>query len=226
MEYKGYKNLKEIEENILEGYADTSKASKHFLVGVSGIDASGKSTFASHLRENLLKKDIPCLIISGDDFFFKRKVRYANPDGVIGYYKESCDYKKLFELLLLPLKQSCNVFHRNLQIVDWKTDKYIQIEYALEKPTVVIVEGVFLFKKEHLEVFDYKIWMALSFRQGVKRAMKRERDILHYGSKQKVKERYLNRLYRAQLLHLKIDEPYSRCHAITNSSLKGDVVYD
>jgi uridine kinase len=222
-EHKKSKSLDEIENTILMKYESVSKESKHLLVGISGIDASGKSTFANYLEKSLRKKNISCFIISGDDFFFKRKVRYANPNGAIGYYQESCNYKNLLEELLIPLKKSKQSFQKIIKIVDWKTDTDVEVEYFFQKSSVVIVEGVFLFKKGISEVFDYKIWMDLSFRRGVKRAMRRERDIIRYGSAHRVKERYLNRLYRAQLMHLEQDKPYEVCHTIVTQAVSEGV---
>ncbi len=103
-----------------------------------------------YLENSLREKGIPCFIISGDDFFFKRKVRYANPNGAIGYYQESCNYKNLFEELLIPLKKSKQSFRKIIKIVDWKTDTDVERgegRYCFQQPSVIIVEGVFLFKK-------------------------------------------------------------------------------
>ncbi|AFC29067.1 putative uridine kinase [Paenibacillus mucilaginosus 3016] len=200
-------------EELLRRHEERKKENRHLLVCISGIDASGKSTLAYRLQAGLQEKGAAVLPVSGDDFFFKREVRYQNPDPALGYYRESCDYEKLFGELLLPLRDGGAV-HRTLILVDWESNEYREAIYTVSEPAIVLVEGVFLLRRDLPDVFDYKVWVHATFRTGVKRACSRDRDLQYYGSVKAIRERYLKRLYRGQLLHLKQDHPWERCEGI------------
>ncbi|WP_426454748.1 uridine kinase [Paenibacillus sp. S-38] len=200
-------------EELLQGYEERKREHRHLLVCISGIDASGKSTLAYRLQASLQERGAAVLPVSGDDFFFKREVRYRNPDPALGYYRESCDYGKLFGELLLPLKGGGAV-RKTLTLVDWESNEYREAVYAVTEPAIILVEGVFLLRRDLPDVFDYKVWVHATFLAGVKRACSRERDLQYYGSAKAIRERYLKRLYRGQLLHLKQDYPWERCQGI------------
>ncbi|MCZ8517874.1 MULTISPECIES: adenylyl-sulfate kinase [Paenibacillus] len=204
---------RQLVDELQRGYQAKKKENRHLLVCVSGIDASGKSTLAQRLQESLTERGMPVLPLSGDDFFFRRHVRYRNPDPAAGYYLDSCDYGTLFGELLVPLSRG-ELVRKTVTHVDWESDAYRETEYSVPEPSVIVVEGVFLLRRDLPDVFDYRIWLSLSFRAGVKRACSRERDLAYYGSVQAIRDRYLKRLYRGQLLHLQQDRPWERCQAV------------
>ncbi len=65
-------NIKEIIDRIL-----TLKLTHPIRVGVSGITASGKTTFANELAEEIKKRGLPVTRASIDDFHNPRLIRYA-----------------------------------------------------------------------------------------------------------------------------------------------------
>jgi uridine kinase len=214
-----YSDLDQILEEICRGYHQSEKKSNNYIIGISGIDCAGKSTLIQQIEQNLTKKGIHCVCFSGDDFLMEQRIRNVNPDQAIGYYNESFDYKKLFHEILLPARSSLHL-HQKITISDLLTDQMVETELEIQGPCVILVEGVFIFKRILPNVFDYKIWIDISFEEGLNRALLRPRDLCHYGSEEKIRNRYLDRLYKGQLLHLQIDRPLEICDAVMKSDLK------
>ena len=67
------------------------------------------------------------------------------------------------------------------------SDNYsIHKEYSIDKDTVVILEGVFLFRKELASYVDYKVFLDISFEECKKRV--KARDIKRFGKE--IMEKY------------------------------------
>ena len=78
------------------------------------------------------------------------------------------------EKLLAPLRRN-SAFSTRLTLLDWRTDKYdIEREFSFNQNTIVIFEGVFLFRKELSPYIDYKIFLDIPFEESLKRADARD----------------------------------------------------
>jgi uridine kinase len=65
-------------------------------------------------------------------------------------------------------------------LLNLNTDKYeIEKDYAITEDTVVIFEGVFLFRKELLRYLEYKVFLDITFDEAKNRAI--TRDVPTYG---------------------------------------------
>lgn len=76
----------------------SSKADRHIVVGIDGVDGSGKTTFAQRLLETLsFELDAKCVqMVSIDDFHNPRVVRYQQGKGSpVGFFEDSFDYESL-----------------------------------------------------------------------------------------------------------------------------------
>lgn len=211
-----YSDFNRILTEISRGFHNSESESNNYIVGISGIDCAGKSTLLGELEQFLTRQGIACVCISGDDFLLEPKIRNANPDQALGYYDESFDYHTLFHEILVPARNALH-YHKNISISDWLNDRMVDAELKINGPCVVLVEGVFIFKRSLPDVFDYRIWIELSFEEGLGRALERPRDRAHYGSEERIRARYLERLYKGQRLHLQLDRPLETCNAIMKS---------
>ncbi len=187
-------------------FDEMKQTGMNYIVGISGIDGAGKSTLSKQLCEKLHERGINAYTVHGDDFLFERKVRNANPDQAIAYYYETFDYNKLFNEIIVPLKEE-KEFYKVVELLDWESDTFYTKEFKIKAPCIILVEGVLLFKKQIAHVFDYNIWIDIDFEVGLSRALRRERDIHYYKDKEEIENRYLNRFYAGQKLHFEYDEP-------------------
>lgn len=213
------KNLKELKADLLK--LITSK--KNYLIGISGVDCSGKSTLSKDLFDFLMDNNINTYLLSGDDFLFDRDTRYTNKNQIHGYYNESFNYEKMFHELISPAINS-SLFSKEIDHLDWQSNKMISQEFIFKSPFVLVLEGVFLFKEQYRDYFDYKVWLNIPFKDALKLAFQRTRDLEYYGDKNAIMKRYTERFYPAQLYHILNDKPDEFCDANIKISFEDYVV--
>lgn len=189
---------------------------KYYIVGISGIDCSGKSTVADQLSQMLNNGGFTTYTVHVDDFLYERKIRNANSNQADGYYYETFNFNKLFGEIIIPLRKR-EKFCKLVEVLDWENDTNYTKEYKFDTPCIVIVEGVLLFKKQFVNLFDYKIWIDIDFELGLSRALRRERDVNYYKDKEEIINRYLNRFYEGQKLYFEYDEPSKSCDYIISA---------
>jgi uridine kinase len=81
--------------------------------------------------------------------------------------------------------------NKTLQILNLETDNYdLQRTYKINSQTVVVLEGVFLFRPELIEYLDYRIFMETSFKTALKRAYLRDYQYLGADLEKKYSQKY------------------------------------
>ncbi|MFW9996368.1 MAG: hypothetical protein ACFFD4_30275 [Candidatus Odinarchaeota archaeon] len=181
-------------EKILEAITSQKRDSRPFVIGITGIDASGKTLFAKALGDYLQSKFLRMQFINLDDFHNPQKIRYSGEDQAESYYSRSFDIKTIVEKLLLPIHQQ-RIFKQKLTLLDLESDSYrIKKEYIIDQDTVVIFEGVFLYRNEFAQYIDYKIHLDITFDECKKRAEKRDSTV--------VLEKYDTKYIPAQIKYL------------------------
>jgi uridine kinase len=183
----------------IAGEIERSKpASRPFVIGISGIDCSGKTAFAAALEQYLKSKDYQTQLINLDDFHNPREIRYAGDDQADSYFNRSFDIRTMVQNLLMPLREK-GKYSVNLKLLDLPADKHeITRKYSFNRQTIVLFEGVFLFRKELAPYIDYKIFLDIPFNDSKERAA--ARDIPLYGDE--VLKRYDIKYLPAQRKYL------------------------
>ena len=163
-------------EKILEKIHKRKQKDKAFVVGITGIDGAGKTKFAESFEKFLISKNFETQMINLDDFHNPQVYRYSGDNQVENYYNRSFNTNRIVEKLLIPLHQRSS-FSTKLTVLDWHTDKYdITREFSFNQNTIVIFEGVFLFKKELSSYIDYKIFIDIPFEESKRRAKSRDSE--------------------------------------------------
>ena len=178
---------------------------QNLIVGLSGIDGSGKSTYGAQLLKSLRSRDQAASLVSLDDFLRPKAIRHANPDQISGYFWENFDFEALANRVLIPIRDCVNV-STELQVLDLESDRLLTRPFEFNGPGILIVEGVFLFRKEYRPYFDVKIWIDVSFETALSRVLYRQRD-QRYGDTNAIQRRYEERFFPTQRFHLKRDDP-------------------
>ncbi|MHB8105579.1 MAG: nucleoside/nucleotide kinase family protein, partial [Dehalococcoidales bacterium] len=91
-----------------------------------------------------------------------------------------------------------------LTTLNWETDKYENDRvYNINQDTIVIFEGVFLFREELAPYIDYKVFLDISLEESKRRAIIRDTT----ADLKKYDEKYLpaQKKYLAEYPPLKID---------------------
>ncbi|HFI2424356.1 hypothetical protein OCE55_08125 [Bacillus paranthracis] len=193
--------IKEIVDHILKLYSTHPTR-----VGVSGITASGKTTFANELAEEIKKRGLPVTRASIDDFHNPRLIRYAQgKESAKGYYEDAHDYTAFKERLLKPLGPNGNLQYETISH-NLKTDIPVHNEPLMAQTNMVlIVDGTFLLKKDIEYLFDYKIFVDTNFEIARKRGAKRETEA--FGSYKEAEKMFLNRYHAACKMYIEEHNP-------------------
>ncbi|MGG5737799.1 MULTISPECIES: uridine kinase [Bacillus cereus group] len=212
------KRMKEIADHIL-----TLNLTHPIRVGVSGITASGKTTFAKELAEEIKKRGLPVTRASIDDFHNPRVIRYTQgKESARGYYEDAHDYTAFKERLLKPLGPNGNLQYEMISH-NLITDMHVHNEPLVAPPNMVlIVDGTFLLKKDVEHLFDYKIFVDTDFEIARKRGAKRETKA--FGSYKEAEKMFINRYHAACKMYIDEHNPKECANVIFQNSNFDDPV--
>jgi len=185
-------------------------------VGVSGITASGKTTLANELMEELQVRNMDVVRTSIDNFHNPRAVRYRQgKESAIGYYEDAHDYSSFKQKLLIPLGPGGNLHYETISL-DLDKDEFVSTESKVaKKDTIFIIDGTFLFKKDLSNLFDYKIFVNTNFEIARKRGARREEG--NFGSYDKAEEMFINRYHSASKMYLEEHLPKQTADVVINN---------
>jgi len=177
---------------------------KPLVAGINGMDTSGKTRLAIEIEEELKNRGVPVQVVHIDDFHNPKSIRYQEglPD-YLQYYYLSINFPKLVQEILQPIKSNGKL-ERELILLDLKSDKWSMLRrYVVDNSTLVIVEGVFLFKEELQRFFDVSILLEVEEAEIIKRAW--QRDVPNEGNG--VIDKYFKKYLPAQRMYRKKSKP-------------------
>jgi uridine kinase len=186
-------------------------------VGVSGVTASGKTTFANELEKELLCRKKKVIRTSIDNFHNQRNIRYRKgKESAIGYYEDAHDYESFKKRLLIPLGPNGNLQCQTMSL-DLVKDEYVNTEIKVAtKDMVLIVDGTFLFKKDLSNLYDFKIFVHTDFELAKQRGAKREEGI--FGSYEEAERMFVKRYHAASKLYLEEHVPQLHADVVINNN--------
>lgn len=183
------------------------------LVALSGIDGSGKGYVAAKLERALETQGVRCATIHVDGWLNLPSERFGteNPGG--HFYRHAIRFDQLFNTLVLPLKQrrSHRIETDQLEETATKYERRVQTFADLD---VILLEGIFLLKREFRAHYDLAFWIECSFRTALQRAIARSQEGL--GPEQ-TKAAYRTIYFPAQAVHLAQDDPRAAASAIIDN---------
>jgi uridine kinase len=177
-----------------------------FVVGINGIDLSGKTEFTHTLADYLTANNFKVTVIHLDDFHYPRDYRNTGPNPVDNYWNRNFNLELLVQELLIPIREK-KEYSINMTLLDLQSDKYeVQQQFSFDRDTIILFEGIFLFRKELAAYLDYKVFIDISFAESRRRAEIRDVPIYGAGMLQRYEEKYwpAQRKYLAQYPPLEI----------------------
>src|SRR6516165_1829673 len=173
------------------------------LVGISGIDASGKGIVTAKLADALRAKLLNVAVISADDWLNLPHVSINRDNYAEHFYDHAIRFDEMFERLIVPLK-----YHREINITadcaDAKATTYRERRYDFRNIDIVLLEGIFLFKRGYRHQFDLSVWIDCSFECALERAIERGQEGL---PPTETSEAFETIYFPAQRIHLAHDKP-------------------
>ncbi|MED0982150.1 kinase [Bacillus paramycoides] len=133
---------------------------ERFILGIDGLSRSGKTTLVKELEEDMKQNGIPFHIFHIDDHITERNKRYNTGFAEwYEYYNLQWDIEwlqqNLFQKLHSNMQLELPYYHDETDICEMK-------EIQLPLVGVIIVEGVFLQRKEWREFFHYMVYLDCS----------------------------------------------------------------
>lgn len=196
-------------------------AGHSLLVGISGIDASGKGFVTQQVAARLALSSIAAAVINADGWLNLPHRRFDPSRPAAHFYDHAIRFDELFRRLLLPLRE-----HRSIRLTaEFAAEaarEYRQHLYEFRNIDVILVEGIFLFKREHRSRLDLAVWVDCTFSTALERALSRKQEGLPPAETIKA---YNNIYFPAQRIHADRDQPRESADLIINNDpyhLAGD----
>jgi uridine kinase len=183
------------------------------VVAVSGIDGSGKTTFADALSERLEHDGVSVHVVHLDDWHTAPEVRFAGDDPGGHFYRHAYRHDELFGLLVEPLRAERRVALRTTLRRLPDNDEF-EHELRLADVDVLLLDGIFLLKRELRDRYDFSVWVDCSFETALERAIARNQEGL---SEEEIVRDYSTIYFAAQELHMRLDDPRSHADLVVSS---------
>jgi uridine kinase len=189
-------------------------------VAVDGVDGAGKSVFADELATRVMASGRPVVRASVDSFHRPRADRYRlGRNSPEGFYRDSYDYQRLTEFLLVPFAPGGSGRFR-VAGFDYKTDSPVSPpkQHAARR-AVLILDGIFLHRPELRASWDFSIFLQVSFDVSVARCSRRD------GSSPDPHAASNRRYVEGQRIYLREARPWQHATVILdNTDLAAPVV--
>ncbi len=195
-------------------YTQIKQTSGIRCVGINGVDTSGKSIFAKQFSEALRSKGVDVVVIHLDDFHNPKALRAKGNNEIEAYIANAFDLSTLSNEILCPLRYNGEV-HTELTLLDLDSDSFtLKKQFDISQETLVILEGVLLYREPLEDFIDFKIFLDISFDEVIRRAT--VRDVPKYGAHflDKYREKYIP----VQQWYLESCNPKEKCNVIVDNS--------
>jgi len=196
------KSIDELIQRILACRAGIPE-SRSLLVGLSGIDGSGKGYVAGQIEAHLGQYGVPAAILNVDGWLNLPGKRFSSSAPAEHFYEQAIRFEEFFSQLVIPLRDRRCV-HLVADFAEETASQFRKHTYDFKDVGVVVVEGIFLFKPQYRQFFDLAIWTECSFHTALARAIDRAQEGL---SRAKTIAVYETVYFPAQQIHLAQDKP-------------------
>ncbi|MBM7585792.1 uridine kinase [Bacillus pakistanensis] len=172
------------------------ESGSRFILGVDGLSRSGKTTFVKSLSMKLEEQSTQFCIFHMDDYIVERKKRYnTGHEEWFEYYSLQWDIDWLKHNFFVKLKGSDQL---TLPFYDPQTDTHGHKNIILPKTCLIIIEGVFLHRREWRDYFDYSVYLDCPWDK---------RFLRESEQTQKNMAKFENRYWKAEEYYLKLEDP-------------------
>ncbi|MCC2379559.1 hypothetical protein LKM00_19220 [Bacillus wiedmannii] len=174
-----------------------------FILGIDGLSRSGKTTFVTNLKENMKQESIPFHIFHIDDHIVERNKRYhTGYEEWYEYYYLQWDIESLRQKFFQKLQNETKL---KLPFYNNETDSSEMKKVQIPIVGVIVIEGVFLQRKEWREFFHYMVYLDCP----------RETRFLRESEEtQKNLSKFENRYWKAEDYYLESETPQKRANLV------------
>src|ERR1051326_3845034 len=188
---------------------------RSLLVGISGIDASGKGYIAGQIEAHLAQRAVASTVINIDGWLNLPDKRFDTTAPAETFYASALRFDQFFSKLLIPLRDQRSIY-LVADFVEETAHQYRKHVYDIKSADIILVEGIFLFKQAYRSLFDLAIWVECSFPTALARAIERGQEGL---TPAKTIAAYETIYFPAQRIHFERDDPRATADVILDNDL-------
>jgi len=182
-------------EYIKKYLKENHNKDKITLIGVDGLGGAGKSTYSEEVYDCLTNCGYNCYIFHLDDFIYKKEIRYNDSYSQdYCYYNLQWRYDYLIEKILKKAQNDTPI-EDSIELYNKKQDNYYLKKIKISKGSIIIIEGIFLQRKEICDYFSYIIYIDVPQNIRLQRVLKRDSYI---GNRQEILKKYKERYIPAE----------------------------
>lgn len=201
------------EAQLLSLVLDKAPADQCTIVAISGIKCSGKTEIALDLVDQLQAMEINTLHICADRWM-NPDIEFSEEEAGQVFYDNSIRFDELFDMLIAPLKRTGTAELSVELLMETTNEPYLHT-YSSRGVRVVVLDGIFLFKRHLMSKVDMKIWVECPFETAKTRAVLTGKEGLPEDETQYLYETVYEPAMR---LHMQKDEPVSCADLIIDNS--------
>jgi uridine kinase len=194
--------IDEVLDRILARRAEVPE-NRSLLVGISGIDGCGKGFIAAQIEARLAQRAVASAAINLDGWLNLPDKRFDASAPAERFYENAIRFDEFFSDLVIPVRDQKSVY-LVADFVEETAKQYRKHIYNFRNVDVILVEGIFLFKREYRRLFDLAIWVDCSFPTALARALERAQEGLPPA---KTIAAYWTTFFPAQEIHFNQDNP-------------------
>jgi uridine kinase len=195
--------------SLIHTIIQKSQVKSPYVVGISGIDGSGKGYVASKVYADLIAEGLSCALVGIDGWLQPPSQRFSQQSPAQHFYDKGFRFDEMQQQLYDPLCRfgRVDVVVKHANPTD--SEEMVEYHYQIDHPDVIIFEGIFLFQDRF--TFDYSVWVECSYETALERALNRNQEGV---SDERIKQDYRTIYFAAQKIHLETDHPRDRCDFI------------
>ncbi|WP_230980707.1 kinase [Rossellomorea arthrocnemi] len=195
--------MNNVTKTLLSHYRQHPNKNRPFIVGIDGLGGSGKTTLARNLKKELMQVNWESVIVHMDDYIVEKSDRYeTGNEEWYEYYALQWNIERLRKELFQRLHHNCAAI--TLPFYEATVDEVVSKSIPLDGVKVVLIEGVFLQRKEWRDFFDFMIFMDCPHEIRAERVIKRD---VYLGDVQARLEKYKRRYWLAEERYLLHENP-------------------
>lgn len=193
---------------IMKRLNSPDREGKPLIVAIDGLGGAGKTTFVNDLA-NTLKKVSTINVLHMDDYIVEREKRYnTGYDEWFEYYYLQWDVACIKNFLE---KVQGNAQELTLPFYNRTTNTVVNIKKVFEPNSMLLIEGVFLQRKDWRSFYDYTIFLECPLEIRKERVLKRDTYI---GNVSAIMNKYEKRYWIAEDYYLTKEQPLQQADCI------------
>lgn len=205
----------QITEKIMERIKHLENSRQPSIIGIDGLSGAGKTTITETITKELTCEGNKVVVIHIDDLIEERAKRYNTgyPEWY-EYYFLQWDVQEIKEKLFEAVHKKLN--HLHLKSYDKENDRCYMKSINIEQCKVLLIEGIFLHRKEWRDFFDYMVYLDCPKNVRSERVLQRDAYI---GDMDERLNKYEIRYWAGEEYYLQEENPMQNADIVINSEI-------